>query len=274
MPTTETPFRPTESTTIPTRYRLERSAPQVTIPQYSRASILAIWAAAVVPMAVLAWVGAPVLATMIDGPHGFTRALIIALAIGMVWQGVLVALLVWREQRTLRWSVVRDALRLRSPRSPKSGKVGGKLWLLLIPLIALTAAKELLAIPAPASRDMGLFIGSEAGHAFMHGAWGWYVLIVVMFVFNTALGEEMLFRGFLLPRMKGAFGRADWIVNSVLFTLYHVHVPWAMPQIVLDAFTLVYPAKRYQSTLISIAVHSVQTVVFSVLLLGLVMGLA
>lgn len=45
------------------------------------------------------------------------------------------------------------------------------------------------------------------------------------------------------------------------------------PQNVLDAFTLVYPANRYQSTLISIAVHGVQTVVFSVLL-GLVLGLA
>ena len=29
-------------------------------------------------------------------------------------------------------------------------------------------------------------------------------------VFNTVLGEELLFRGFLLPRMNGAFGRRDW----------------------------------------------------------------
>jgi hypothetical protein len=25
--------------------------------------------------------------------------------------------------------------------------------------------------------------------------------------------EELLFRGFLLPRMKGAFGRGDWVGN-------------------------------------------------------------
>jgi uncharacterized protein len=30
------------------------------------------------------------------------------------------------------------------------------------------------------------------------------------------LGEELPFRGFLLPRMRGAFGRTDWIVNGVL----------------------------------------------------------
>ena len=35
----------------------------------------------------------------------------------------------------------------------------------------------------------------------MHGAWGWFALNVMLFVFNTVLGEELLFRGFLLPRM-------------------------------------------------------------------------
>lgn len=32
-----------------------------------------------------------------------------------------------------------------------------------------------------------------------------------MFLFNTALGEELLFRGYLLPRMNGAFGRGDLV---------------------------------------------------------------
>ena len=50
-----------------------------------------------------------------------------------------------------------------------------------------------------------------------------------MFLFNTVLGEELLFRGFLLPRMNGAFGRGDWLANGVLFAAYHLHVPWAMP---------------------------------------------
>ena len=52
-------------------------------------------------------------------------------------QFVLVVALVWFEQRSLRWSTLRDALWLRSPQSPKSGRVGGRLWLILIPLIAL-----------------------------------------------------------------------------------------------------------------------------------------
>ena len=50
----------------------------------------------------------------------------------------------------------------------------------------------------------------------------------------TILGEELLFRGYLLPRMNGAFGRGDWVVNGLLFTVYHLHVPWAMPATLLD----------------------------------------
>ena len=91
-----------------------------------------------------------------------------------------------------------------------------------------------------------------------------------MLVFNTVLGEELLFRGFLLPRMNGAFGRGDWVANGLLFTGYHLHVPWAMPATLLDMFTLAYPTKRYRSAWIGIAVHSAQSVFFALLILTLV----
>jgi Type II CAAX prenyl endopeptidase Rce1-like len=63
------------------------------------------------------------------------------------------------------------------------------------------------------------------------------------------LGEELLFRGFLLPRMNGAFGRGDWVANGVLFAGYHLHVPWVVPAGLLDTFIFSYPSKRYRSAL-------------------------
>jgi CAAX protease family protein len=48
------------------------------------------------------------------------KALLLLLTAGLIWQFVLVAILVWREQRTLQWSTVREALWLRSPQDPKS----------------------------------------------------------------------------------------------------------------------------------------------------------
>jgi membrane protease YdiL (CAAX protease family) len=240
------------------------------ITQYSRRTIFAIWAAAAIPMAVLAWVIAPAIAHG-DSAQSLFRPLVTCLTIGLVWQFVLVVGLVFHEQRTLRWSVVREALRLRSPRSPKTGKVGGRLWLLVIPLVIGAGLEELIALPAPLNRSLGDFVSSTAGRTMFHGSWGLFALVVTMFVFNSVLGEELLFRGVLLPRMHGAFGDRDWVANGVLFAGYHLHMPWAIPTTLLDMFFLAYPAKRYRSTTLSIAVHSGQTVLFTLLLLTIVL---
>jgi membrane protease YdiL (CAAX protease family) len=254
--------------------RSDAAVSSVEIPQLRIRGIFAVWAAAALPMAVLAWLVAPVLADRFagDGIVPMMKALLACLTVGLVWQFVLVAILVGREQRTLRWSTVREALWLRSPRSPRSGRIGGRVWLVVIPLIvAFTFAQELTAVvPAPENREFATLVESDAGKAFLDGAWGWYALILALLVFTTVLGEELLFRGYLLPRMNGAFGRGDWVANGLLFAGYHLHVPWAIPATLLDTFTLAYPSKRYRSAWIGIAVHSAQSVFFAILILTLV----
>jgi len=162
---------------------------------------------------------------------------------------------------------------MRSPRSPKTGRVGGRLWLILIPLVVLFFLESLLpAVGAPGNRDLTKFLDSDAGKHFMTGAWGWYGLILVLLIFNTVLGEELLFRGVLLPRMKRVFGRGDWLANGILFTIYHLHMPWLMPATLLvDTFAIAYPARRYQSAWVGIAVHSGQTVFVAAIVLTLVL---
>ncbi|MGB8381275.1 MAG: CPBP family intramembrane glutamic endopeptidase [Dermatophilaceae bacterium] len=261
---------PHPHTTGPMRASLDTEP--MPLPQYSRRRILATWAAAALPMAALAWIGAPLLAGTFDGPSAWPRAILVCLTAGMIWQFLFVIVAVRREQGTLRWSVLRDALWLRAPRSPRTGRRGGRLWWLLVPLVVAVAAKEALPkIPAPVHRDQALFLQSVAGQDFFSGNWVWFAVIVTMMVFNTVLGEELLFRGLLLPRMRGAFGRWDWLANGVLFGLYHLHLPWSIPANTLDTFIISYPASRYRSALIGIYVHSVQTVVFTGLVLALVL---
>jgi uncharacterized protein len=132
------------------------------------------------------------------------------------------------------------------------------------------AERHGLIILIAENRDLGEFLGSDAGENFFSGAWGWFALTVVLQVFNSVLGEELLFRGLLLPRMNGVFGRADWAANGVLFAGYHLHVPWAIPAALLDTFLLSYPTKRYRSAWIGIAVHSAQSVFIIVFVLTLV----
>jgi CAAX protease family protein len=253
---------------------IERTAaPPGQPPQYSLPRILGTWAAAALPMAVLAWGVAPRLADAFEGPTALSRALILSLAAGMIWQFALVVFLVRRERGSLRWPDVKDALWLHAPRSPRTGRRGGRLWWLLVPMIVAVAAEELLpTLPTPATRDLSLFLGSSAGQVFLSGNWVWLGVLVVSWVFNTVLGEELLFRGLLLPRMRGAFGRWDWAANGVLFALYHLHVPWVIPQTVLvDTFAIAYPSSRYRSSLLGIIAHSAQSVFFTVLVVGLVL---
>jgi len=244
----------------------------VRIPTWTRGTVLAVWAAAALPMAALSWVGAPLLARAFTGPTALPRALILALLAGLVWQFLLVLLVVHREQGSLRWPVVKEALWLRSPVDPHTGRTSRRLWWVVVPMVLLLALEEMLpTLPTPVDRDLALLFGSAAGQSWMAGNWVWFVILVVQFTFNTALGEELLFRGLLLPRM-GSFGRADWVVNGVLFAAYHLHVPWVIPQtLVVDTVALALPARRYRSSLLGIAAHSAQTVFFTVIALTLVL---
>ena len=251
---------------------LAHGGPVSPITQYSVAKILSVWAAAALPMGALAWWVAPRLAGAIDGPEPFFQALWICLTVGLVWQFLLVMGLVWQEQRSLRWRVVRKALWLNSPRSPKTGRADRRLWLILIPLLVLFYAEGMIpTFDHPASREFGIFLESDGGQAFFEGAWVWFSLVLVGVTFNTVLGEELLFRGLLLPRMNAAFGKADWLVNGLLFAAYHLHVPWAIPAALLDALLLSYPSKRYRSAWIGVAVHSAQSVFIAVIVLTLVL---
>lgn len=242
------------------------SIPQLTLP-----GVVGVWAATALPMAVLAWVIAPIVAGGWDTPSSLAQSLILLLTAGLVWQFVLVAILVFREQRSLKWAVVRDVLWLTAPRNPKTGQRGGRLWLIVPIFVVAFFAVELIPfeVPPVAGRDFGEFLGSPDGAALIHGSWPWLAILLAFFLFNTVLGEELLFRGYLLPRMKGVFGSKDWVANGLLFAAYHLHVPWVIPIALLDTLILSLPSRRYQSALIGIITHSSQSLFLFTLVLML-----
>jgi membrane protease YdiL (CAAX protease family) len=224
-------------------------------------------------MAILAWVVAPLLAHAFSGPTALPRAVILSLTAGLIWQFIIVLIAVRREQGTLRWPVVKAALWLQAPRSPSGGRVGGMLWLVLVPCLLIFGAEELVPdLWTAPGRDLPTFLQSTAGEHLVSGSWTWLAVITTLVLFNTVLGEELLFRGLLLPRMRGAFGRGDWVANGILFAAYHLHMPWAIPTVLVDTFALSYPSRRYRSALIGIAVHSAQSVIVLALTLSLVLS--
>jgi membrane protease YdiL (CAAX protease family) len=249
----------------------ERDDRYAAVRQYSLGQIFGVWAAAAIPMGVLAWIIAPWLRDQLGGEDPFAEALLICITAGLIWQFVLVLILLRRELGGLEWPRVRDALWLRPPRDPKTGRVGGRVWWWVLPFIVLFALEALVVIPGPSVRDFGDFLDTDRAEDFFSGAWGWFAVVVVLLVFNTVLGEELLWRGLLLPRMQGVFGRRDWVANGVLFALYHLHTPWVIPTTLIDIFALAYPSRRFQSAWMGIIVHSTQSVAVIIVVLTLVL---
>ena len=73
-------------------------------------------------------------------------------------------------------------------------------------------------------------------------------------VFNV-FGEEIYYRGYLLPRMRDAFGRWDWIANGVLFTLKHVYQRWLYPGILVGGLSFAFAAGPLGSLPLAMVYH-------------------
>src|SRR5512135_2089668 len=93
-------------------------------------------------------------------------------------------------------------------------------------------------------------------------------------VFNYFLGEEFLWHGVLLPKMQGVFGKYDWVANSVLFGLYHLHKPWTIPSNILNDMGASLTARRFRSNWMAIIVHGVEGLITLVMILAVLLGLA
>jgi membrane protease YdiL (CAAX protease family) len=98
------------------------------------------------------------------------------------------------------------------------------------------------------------------------GQWGWLVTAMVIWVLNAFLAEEFLFRGVLLPKMRGVFGRLDWVANAVLNGLYFLHKPWMIPFRTVDALITAWPARRFRSNWMAVVVRGVEGALVLVLL--------
>jgi membrane protease YdiL (CAAX protease family) len=264
----------------------ERSVPQQEKGQYTLWQILTIWLAAGTPMWVLGWLVYPVLSqnlTAVDA--GLLR--IKLFTVGLIWQFILSMLMLYLEEGNIRLQTIRRRFWLNNPISPKTGQKDNRLWWLLIPLILVVIISELGIDPVLNGLWTKLlpFLAEPQGYSpdtlfapelrsMWIGAWELLLLQAVLSIFNTFLGEEFIFRGVLLPKMNGVFGRWDWVANGVLFGLYHLHQPWGLPGNILSGLLLAFTGKRYRSNWFPIILHSGESVYFIFLILGLVLGLA
>jgi len=242
--------------------------------QYSLTKILAIWAAVTAPMALLAFVVAPALFDRTSMNDGLVFWML--MVVGMAWQFVLSLLILRRELGGLRWEAVKRRIWLYRPVDPKTGRRGGRLWWWVIPAYLVNVLGEYLKVDILWSALTGLH---EPDHAKIQtladpqfqGQWWILGLALTSCAFNYVLGEELLFRGVLLPKMAGVFGRWDWVANAVLFGLYHVHKIWFWPSMITTSFGISWAARRFRSFWMGVLVHGIESF-FVVIVLAVILG--
>lgn len=254
--------------------------------QYTLWQILGIWLAAGAPMWLLSWVAYPALSVNLPPiDAGLLRLKL--LTGGLIWQFGLAMLILYREEGNLRLSTISRRFWLNHPISSQTGKTSKTLWWWLVPLILLLAFLEIglrstlvnlwTAIfpffAEPKGYDAAVLFAPELRTQWI-GDWGLLGLFLVTALFNTFLGEEFIFRGVLLPKMAGVFGKWDWVANGILFCLYHLHQPWGILATLPGDLVFAYSGKRFHSNWFPIILHSGQSLYFLFLILGLVLGLA
>lgn len=101
----------------------------------------------------------------------------------------------------------------------------------------------------------------------------WVAGVYAVSVFGNIIGEELWWRGYILPRQERAFGRWAWLVSGALWVVvFHACMWWAYPTILATGLLTPFVAQRFKSTWAAIAVHGTGNALFIVFILMGVFG--
>ncbi|BDM83324.1 CPBP family intramembrane glutamic endopeptidase [Acaryochloris marina] len=250
--------------------------------QYSLVKILTIWAAAAIPMLIMAFWIAPTIASR--STVNPLVAIWLFMIAGMIWQFILSVWLLYRELDAFTWNAICNRIWLKKPRDPKTGKTRFKYFWWLLPAFAFYVVIEqtpvvdiigrLILIPLPILESLPELDLADLSTEQFVGAWWLMAVAMVNCVFNYFLGEELLFRGILLPKMRGVFGKWDWVANSALFALYHLHRPLQMLGFIIGGLSWSLPSRHFRSIWFAIILHGIEGIPLLVGVFTIVSGLA
>jgi membrane protease YdiL (CAAX protease family) len=89
------------------------------------------------------------------------------------------------------------------------------------------------------------------GRYWIFGAW-------LPFLVLNIVGDEFVWRGVVLPRQEVALGGRAWLVNGILWLLFHAAFPWqVLLTLVPITLNLPYLVQRRRSTWVGIVIHCV-----------------
>jgi membrane protease YdiL (CAAX protease family) len=75
------------------------------------------------------------------------------------------------------------------------------------------------------------------------GNWGVIILYFIMLSFNI-VGEELWWRGYLLPRQEVRYGRFAWVWHGLLWTAFHAFKWWDLIGLLPVCLAIAYVSQR------------------------------
>ena len=188
-------------------------------------------------------------------------------------------ILLHREGYRLTPGALRDRIRLRWPKGWKAWALATAVFVLGMSIsMAMGPVNRALAsvpgfvppawwgaasnptVKVTGATDVFPDINLTGNYAFI------LLYLVIGFVFNI-VGEEIYYRGYLLPRMRGAFGKWDWVANGVLFTLKHIYQRWLYPGILIGGLSFAFAAGPLGSLPLAMVYHWVGNFLFQMVFL-------
>ncbi len=92
--------------------------------------------------------------------------------------------------------------------------------------------------------------------------WFWSVWLIPNILF-----EELLWRGYALPRMQKAWGRYAWVVNGLLWNIaFHIFMAWSVLALLPISLVLPWLAWRKRSLWVGIILHGLGNALLFLLL--------
>lgn len=102
----------------------------------------------------------------------------------------------------------------------------------------------------------------------------WYlVLFWLGWLIMNIGGEELLWRGYALPRQERKFGKYAWLVNGLCWNLvFHAFMWWNYVLLMPISLTIPFLVQRYKNTWIGIYIHGLGNLLVLAILIPSIAG--
>jgi membrane protease YdiL (CAAX protease family) len=104
------------------------------------------------------------------------------------------------------------------------------------------------------------------------GRWELVALYLVMFFFNI-VGEELWWRGYILPRQELAHRRLTWLLHGLLWTGFHVYKWWDMIGLLPVCLILSFAAQKTRNNWPVLIAHGLTNGMALILVIAAAAGL-